>query len=389
MLVGAGCVLLALLLVSCDEDEPATFDDLGLEAGGVSSFYLEARVSVDSSAMEPDGSPRALSSQPLVTEVRWWQQDQRHYRHEFDQPESLIQWPPQLSVADGDEVTWYDPENGSYSRFDLPDDAAGFGGYPSFSGFFGPLPAANIDQFVDLWGQNVERVERVGTDEVEGRTVEVVEYGPTWTTSGESGSAAGSPTTRTEDSGGVGRLYIDEAIGFIVRHEVDGEDGQQSFTVDVTLLDLDPEFGDDLFSAELPDEAVLEEQNSDCSSSGSSGTGFTFAPEALTFGYVPDGWTEAGSGGRSDIACNFVEEWSSVERDEGELIAITQRPVPPTGVPPLRDDATPYDLDGLEAYRFSEGDVERLLWVQEGIIVLIESNASPFDELVRIAEAAG
>jgi hypothetical protein len=82
-----------------------------------------------------------------------------------------------------------------------------------------------------------------------------------------------------------------------------------------------------------------------------------------------------------------MKEWSAIQRGD-DLIAITQQSVPPTDVPDARRDATPVAIGKLEGYHLTVEGYERLVWVQGEVIVTIESNAAPLEELLRIAESA-
>src|SRR5690606_35043828 len=107
--------------------------------------------------------------------------------------------------------------------------------------------------------------------------------------SGRSAEAGGTPGPETEESGGLGRYYVDVDAGFILRHEVDDGAGGQTYSAEVTLLDLDPEFEDDTFEVDLPSAAVEVKDSEDgCSSSsgGSGGSGFSFATMPVRFAYV-------------------------------------------------------------------------------------------------------
>ncbi len=349
------------------------------------AFYLEAEILVDSSGT---GDPRSeVVLQPEGTGIRWWYRDPEHYRHELYDPDAMLEWGPGWTVADGEDVTFYDPTLGTYERWSLAESGF-FALYPGFSLLFGPIPTSTVHEFVEQWRGNVETIERVGTQDFLGRTVDVFEYGPIM--SWASANAVGTSGSETEQTTGVGRFFIDAGAGFILRHEVDAGDGGEMYSAEVTLLDLNPEFGDKVFEADLPAGALEgRPPEGGCSSStgASSGSGFSFATMPLRFSYIPEGWMFASSGTSQSSGCQVEKEWSAIQRGDA-VIAVAQQSVPPTGVPEARRDATPVAIGGLEGYRLTVGEVERLVWAQDGVIITIETNAATFDELLRIAESA-
>ena|GEM_PF-6906839 len=366
------------LVVACDS-EAAEMPE--------GAFYLEARVSVTDDGSS-GGSPREVDG-GTVTELRWWYRDPEHFRHEFHQPDGVFDWGTGWSVADGDDLTYYDPLAGSYQRFSL-DDSGFVGAFLPISAPIGPMPTDTVDEFIEQWSARADYVERVGTEEFLGRTVEVFEFGPTWSSSGSTSTPGGPTTEPPEESGGLGRFYVDPESNFILRYVIDGSPERQSIDAQVILLDLDPEFDGDPFEADLPSSAVeLDESEDGCSSStGSHGPGPSLSAGSISFGYIPDGWSSGGAGVSTGQGCQTLEEWSNIRRGEGELIVASARPVPPAGVPPVRAEAIPVDVAGHDGYRLTDSNIERLAWVQDDLIVTIETNAATFEELLRIAESA-
>ncbi|MCK9496132.1 MAG: hypothetical protein M0R75_11645 [Dehalococcoidia bacterium] len=360
-----GAVAILGLTVACNADASEAPEG---------AFYLEAEiaVSVDRPGGELIGSLRG----PMMTGLRWWYRDPDHFRHEYYHPSDMLEWGPRWTAADGDDLVFYDPITARYQRWDL--EESGFSGmYPGFSAVLGPIPGGTIDVFLDDWRSRVERIEHVGTEELLGRTVQVYEYGPT--SSSSTGSSSGAVVDTTS---GVGRFYIDEEAGFILRNSVDGGMESQSFNAELTLLDLEPEFEDGRFDIDLPDGAVEDESSESCTSEMRRiGPPFVNIP-------VPAGWSYGGSGGRSSPGCVWSEQVASYSKEPAGILLITQQPVPPTGVPDARRDATPVAIGNLEGYRLTVEGYERLVWVQGEVIVTIESNAAPFEELLRIAESA-
>lgn len=364
-----GLVAILGLVAGCDSDESVEPDE---------AFYLEAEILVTDA--DSGGSPRTVDRR-TATGLRWWYRDDAHYRHEFYNPRAMLEWGPRWTVADGEDVTYYDPTIGLFERSSLGE--FGFAGlYPTMSAFVGPLPADNLDDFIAQWGERVDHIGRAGTAEVLGREVEVIEYGPTSNSSGGTGDATSS---------GLGQFYVDVDAGFILRHTVDGGAGGVSFEAEVTHLELAPHFEEDPFEVDLPPGALeITDPSGSCSASsgGTSPGAGSFSVGRTTFDNVPAGWTLAGSGAAQGAGCVTLEEWASLVREPGKVLIASVIAAPPTGVPPARADATRVDVAGVDGYRLTEGEIERLLWVRDEVIITLSSNAATFDELLRIAVSA-
>ncbi|MDA1010563.1 MAG: hypothetical protein O2888_03710 [Chloroflexi bacterium] len=367
------------LALACDSDVPAPID------AGEGAFYLEARIEVS-----PGGPDLAQPSLlPAVSVLRWWHLDDRHYRHEIESVDTLVQEDAFVIVADGAQQAVSDPRVGIVYADPLPDAAVPFGARPPISVLLGPLPAGSLDEFIDQRREGMETVERAGTAEVMGRAVEVVEFGPIWSESDSRGDGVS-----VERSGGLGRIYVDTGLGMVLRYEVVGNEGRgQDVHAEVTLLDLEPEFTTATFAIEGAAGRVAESPGSSrCEMHGSGGSGmWTFGSGLLRPGYDPEGWAPAGSGSIGGSDCAVVEEWGALARGEGEVIIFTQAPLPEGEAPAIHDSALRVDLEGIEGYRATtegaSGTVDEFLWVQDGIIARLQTNAAPFEELVRIAES--
>lgn len=368
VLLGA-LVATACLILACDADS---------SDGPVGAFYLEAQISVTTPAGDSAGTDALRGG--TSTGLRWWVRDGSHFRYEFYDPSAMLEWGPRWTVADGEDAVYFDPRTGSFQRFPL--DESGLGIYPTSTAPIGPLWAETVDELIEQSRDRVDYIERVGTEEFLGRPVEVIEFGPTWSSGSDGGGGAG------EQAGGVGRYYVDAESNFVLRYTVDGGDEAQSIDAEVTLLDLDPAFEGGEFEVDLPSGAVeISDPDGSCSSSGSGGAGPSL-DVGVSFRHLPAGWSDASSGSSHGTGCEPIERWSSLRRPNDGLIVATVRTVPPTGIPPVRRDATPVGLGGVEAHHLTEGDIERLVWVDDNVIVTLEARGLPLDELLRIAASA-
>ncbi|MCA9847382.1 MAG: hypothetical protein KC472_05385 [Dehalococcoidia bacterium] len=330
------------------------------------AFYLEARVSV--AVDRPGGEVLGEVYGPTETGVRWWYRDDTHFRHEYYDPSAMFEWGPRTNVAGGDVAVFYDPRLDSYSQRSL-DELGGASLYPSFSAIFGPLPFETVDSFIEDWRTRVERIERVGTDEILGHRVDVYEYGPT------SGASSGGAASRS----GVGRFYIDPEAMIILRHTVDGGEMGPSFDAEVTVFEPDPASDKGLFDSDPPASAVRVGDNADSCPDVSSA--FLAFP-------IPAGWTFEGSGGTSRSQnCPQWEVFAGYSRADDRM-AIVQHAIPPSGLPDVRRDAQPVLGLGVEAYHLTAPDLERLVVVREGILVEIAARGATLDEMTVIAMSA-
>jgi outer membrane lipoprotein-sorting protein len=217
------------------------------------SFYLEATVTVT--------GDEAGAHEEVITHLRWWSESVDRWRWELDQTGTDARSDGSFSLSDGDTVWYYDASANTYQRtepFDLPEGAVAM---PlPFSILFGPTNTPTLDDFIaqlEELGVDTEVVV-AGHETVLGRETTVVEFRPTWHSSSASASAGDPTATPTEvtESGGVGRLWVDEERRFILRSEIDGEDFGQNALLEVTRLDFDPPMDGELFEFDPPPGAV-------------------------------------------------------------------------------------------------------------------------------------
>ncbi|MDA1061612.1 MAG: hypothetical protein O2895_01660 [Chloroflexi bacterium] len=218
-----------------------------------------------------------------------------------------------------------------------------------------------------------------------GRTVEVVEIRPVWS------SVSGGTASDTSDSGGVIRVFIDAERMFILRWAVDGEGRGQSVVTEVAALEYGADIDPALLTFEPPPDAREDADalTNSCSGTGSlGGRGFSTQLGFLYPSYVPAGYRQIASGSEgSGSGCESVSIWSLLESEAGGYLLLRQR-TRPGGVPAALRVGQPVDVGGRDGYRASEGGVERLVWADGEAVALLESDTLPFEELLRIAESA-
>jgi outer membrane lipoprotein-sorting protein len=217
--------LAALVWLSgSDEKLPAN------EASGP-PFYLEADIVV----LGPAGANGVRPEQSTST-VQWWYARPGVWRWQMD-VESPTEDPKTLiGVADGKDVWMYESLENTYTKVSLRSNP--FAGLPA-SVFLGPLDA---NKLVDDWEASGLTVRSGGSNRYMNRDAQVLEYSPTWRSSDALG----------ERSGGIGRVWVDDETGLILRSLIDGGSANEYIEGHVTLLDLEPRFDRGTFDFEAP-----------------------------------------------------------------------------------------------------------------------------------------
>ena len=76
-----------------------------------------------------------------------------------------------------------------------------------------------------------------------------------------------------------------------------------------------------------------------------------------------------------------------VAADSGDGYIVLQQSLRAGGIPKALRSGSPVELDGREAYRQVEDGLTRLVWSDGDIVALLEADALPFEELLRIARS--
>ena len=378
-----GVAVLALVLAACDGGEASTTRD---------SFYAE--VAVDAEPQADDPLARIDAGQQSSV-IRWWYaSDPQRWRWEFETRGGNIDDGTRVVVFDGESVWTYDNRSRTYQQEPAMELPAGMVLSPTFSAPVGPANAADLEAFMELWGGREGTEARLGgEDTVLGRPVQIVEIRPAWRSSSGSSSAPGPgqtpvPEENVETSGGVIRVAVDTERMLVMRWEVDGEGGGQSYRAEIVALEEEPSIEASVFEF-TPPEGATQVQNSGGSCSGSGGTAggssVSFPPGFPGPGYVPAGFTSRGTGSEGGAGCEIAAVWALLEDDAGGYLFIKQR-----ARPALPDSVlawSPVELDRGDGYHDSRDGLERLAWHQDGVAVLLESDTLPLEELVLVANS--
>ncbi len=299
-------------------------------------------------------------------------------------------------MFDGVSTWGYDDRSLTYSEqdFGLP---AGVVPSPTFSAPVGPAGVPDIDAFIEDWlnrGRDVE-VRRAGEDTMLGRRVEIVEIRPAWSSSSESaaapseGTATSTPTQSSADeAGGVVRVAIDPERMFVMRWEVDGEGGGQSYHAEVVSLDYGASTDASRFAFDPPPDAMEAPDGDDDACSESSTLGgptVSVPPGFLTPAVIPAGFQSVGSGSESGIGCAIAATWTLLERDRPGYLLLRQRTR--HALPDSLLAWEPVPLDGGDGYRDPTGSTERLAWHQGEVAVMLESDVLTLEELIEVANS--
>jgi len=345
--------------------------------GAGASFYAEARIEV----LPAPGDPltRVGADTGTVSLVRFWFVPPDRWRREIEITRSALDVGTLIEVADGEAVWTYDDRLGTYQRRDPA--AADFVPSVLFSAPVGPLDAESVDAFIVGMRRNIgdDQVRRAGEATVLGRRTEIVEIR----------DASSSSWDASEDSGRVNRILIDPERMFMMRVAVGGGD-EDSFALEVTALDYDVKIDDELLTFEPP-AGAREDADALTTFCGTSSPGrsssFGVHPGFLLPLYIPDGYaptsTRREEGGAD---CEPVATWSLLEGEAGYVLLRQRRRT--GGVPAALRVGAPLDVGGHEGFRSSGGGRQRLAWADGGLVALLESDALPFEELLRLAESA-
>ncbi len=384
-----------LLLAACSTaDAPANTPG--------AAFYAELTFEVD---LPPDDPHAAPGTDRLTTLVRWWYApDPDRWRWEIETTGTILEDGIALTVFDGDETWTYDDASNAYQRAVYPTFPEGMIPSPSFSARLGPANLDSVEEFMQQLRDSsaVADVRLAGESTALNRRTQIVEIRPAWS-SGSSATAIapGSgqdvrPATQdTLTSGGVVRISIDPDRMFIMRSAVDGEGGGQSYVAEVTTLDYDAAIDPALFTFDPPPGArEVETTEGQVCSSGSSGSassdslGVTSAPRQSGFlspAYIPAGYGSSSGSSHSGFGCEIPAVSTTFRSTDGSYLILNQRvrplPAATAAWPPV--DGTTLD----DAHSQSEDGITRLIWRQDTIVALLESNALPLEELLRIAES--
>jgi DNA-binding CsgD family transcriptional regulator len=199
-------------------------------------FYMEGSIfqrrEGNSFKLEP------VENTPHIA-IKWWFQDNQHFRQQFVDGAASGFDADQVVVADGDNVTY--PIDGEYLQYPLA--CKEIDPHRLFNGaFLGLLPDSSIDELVrrlnSQGGSFRIHAATAGHEIVLGYDTTVVEYGPTWLNAGT--------------SGGTGRIWIEPTHMVALRNTTEGNDGSEASRAEVTKLVFDGAAPASTFEPTLP-----------------------------------------------------------------------------------------------------------------------------------------
>ena len=354
-------LLPVLLAVACTPDD---------EAPRATGFYAEIAVEVELSPDDYLARYRRAESQALI---RWWYAtDPVRWRWEIEGVGGIIDDGLMVTVFDGTDSWWYDDRPNTYVRRPAP-DAPGAVPSPIFSAPVGPANADTIEGFIGRWRTlgGIAEVARAGEATILGRQTQVIEIRPS--------------------SGGTTRVFVDPDRMFIMRWATDGGPDAQSFSAEVTVLDYDAAIDARLFVFDPPSGSREVEDSQGCRYSGSTVIGASFPAEDgfLVPSYVPAGYRTAAVSSEESASgdCRRTATLVLLESPDGAYILFEQR-LRAGGIPDAVRTWEPVDSDLGEVYHRSEDGVVRLVWRSGEVVALLEADAVPLEELLRIAESS-
>ncbi len=181
----------------------------------------------------------------FVTVISWWYEPPGRWRWELASDRGTFF----IGVSDGERWWFYDAEERTYTVEPVPPDVDQ--PFLPVSLQIGPALEGDVDAFIDALTARVDGwARRAGEEQLLGRDVTIIEYGPIERSSDSDGR---------ERAWGEGRIAIDPETLFILRHEISGEPGTNA-VVTVTRLEIGVDLPDERFEFEPPDGARQVEE---------------------------------------------------------------------------------------------------------------------------------
>jgi hypothetical protein len=241
---------------------------------------------------------------------------------------------------------------------------------PAFSIMLGPLPAPDIDAFIEQRSQQGGMARRPNDEEVLGRNVEVVEI--------------------RSDLEQVTKLWIDDEYNFILRYEATSP--EMSIVASVESIEFGAGIPDERLTFVPPQDAI-ERQSGPSSSQRSGfrnvGNWNMAAPEGFLLpDYVPAGYVTKGTGEGSDASGRITSHRIQLTYDyaaDPTLFINQQRRA--GGLPEPIPGAHAVDIAGTTGYRTTQDKTETLTFSRGDVVVTLSTTTLAFDELRRIAES--
>ena len=365
---GPRCILLLVGLLAVVLSVACTSEEEPTRATG---FYAEIAVEVEQS---PDDYLARYGRAGSQTVVRWWYAtDPVRWRWEIEGVGGIIDDGLMVTVFDGTDSWWYDDRPNTYVRRDIPAGQGEIALSPIFSAPVGPANADTIEGFIERWrtSSGIAEVARVGEATILGRETEIVEL--------------------RSAPGGATRVFIDADRMFIMRWATEGGPDAQSFSAEVTVLDYDTAIDARLLVFDPPPGSREAEESQGCRYSGSTVIGASFPAEDgfLVPSYMPAGYRPAAVSSEASASgdCRRTATLVLLESPDGAYILLEQR-LRAGGIPDAVRSWEPVDSDLGEVYQQSEAGVVRLVWRKGEVVALLEADAVPIEELLRIAESS-
>jgi len=353
----------------------SALNDTSRVSPGHTPFYLEATLT---EMGPPTHSGSTLPYRPgevaALTELRWWWASPDEWRVEVELRTSLLDAQGLIAVANVDGSRTYSPISAVFTTSATAFLTEGTVGTPPTT-YAGPRIPMSVSEFIrDVLQIPDNEVMLLGTEEVLGFQVEVVEY--------------------PRGDGSDVRAWLSTSSGFVLRSETTEAPGRSSQIWEVTELDLNPDFAPELFAL-VPDQEATEVPfvPAWCASAGGgqiTGAGFRSQWPYLNIPGTPEGWRGERFVDFGGSDCERGRLWTLLVHDDerdGYILFDQRRRAAPT-VPEWLQVGEAVDLADTIGYRTIIDEVEHLIWVQDGVIALLESNIASFEELLQMAESA-
>ncbi len=199
-------------------------------------FYIEGTVTV----LAPADSPTAPRPEQSKSSLQWWYEGPGLWHWQIDTT-SNDEVVTTMSVADGHFAYVYSSDSNTYTRVAVKKYVAED---PPVDFILG---AVDVNQLVANWEAQNTTVRNGGNSPYMGRDAQVLEYSPTWRSTGAGG----------DKQGGIGRIWVDSETDIVLRNLVDGGPTSTYTDARVTTLQLNPRYDAAVFRFDPPNGATL------------------------------------------------------------------------------------------------------------------------------------
>lgn len=368
-----------LVVLNADSPEPLT---------PLTSFYIEARIELTPGDAQAASSVFS-SDGPVITDLRWWFEAPGRFRRE-----SLALEPPYLTdssfiVSDGSTWLSYYSNLNRYQSAPAIQFPEGTVPAPLSGVIIGPLPGGSVEAWLEGIRRASPRFDArlIRVDELLDHRVGVYEFSDVGVLLDTEGTVA---------VGSVGRIWVDQSSGFVLKYESPADAGRERVIAEVTELVLNSDIEDDRFTFEPPLGAI------EVVSSGGPIVlgGSTGGPGAITdtgllqIGRVPtDLIGSAALMGSGSSSMGTVETAENTWTESGGRALRIRQKMRVSGLPEIymggEQVSSSAATHGSSYFvlRSDDEEMTTLAWQNGDVTVVMDGLSMELNELMRVADS--